>query len=426
MTTRTPQELEKLAKALLIKLGSTVDAHLPELTGTLHKPLVDASVELQGDQGLIDLLYASIESNLETTAHVFRYDIPVEGVSTPAASEEYARRLAQRGISSNALVRAYRLGQQLFLDWAFTQFTTGTPDPEVALAAGRLAANTTFRYIDSVSQQVVAEYEAERERWLATRSTVRAAMIRDVLAGETADLASAEQALGYRLRQHHVGVVIWTEPGMQTSIDVQQMERLLLELARTVGASGQPLFVPKDRTLAWGWIPMSAASVPHQADLRSELGRVSDGVHVALGTPVAGAPGFRASHLEALRAHQVALAAGPDGDRLTSYDDSDVRIAAFLAGDPEATRRLVDQSLGSLADDTESAQRLRETLLVFLQEKGSYLAAADRLQMHKNTVKYRIDKAVDERGRPLDEERLELQLALIACTRLGKSVIHAA
>lgn len=122
----------------------------------------------------------------------------------------------------------------------------------------------------------------------------------------------------------------------------------------------------------------------------------------------------------------MAVAAGSRSDRLTSYHEPEVRVAAFLAGEPEAASRLVDRALGSLAVDTEPAQRLRETLLVFLAESGSYLAAADRLQLHKNTVRYRIDKAIEERGRPLDEERFELQLALIACSRLGTSVVRPA
>jgi DNA-binding PucR family transcriptional regulator len=38
-------------------------------------------------------------------------------------------------------------------------------------------------------------------------------------------------------------------------------------------------------------------------------------------------------------------------------------------------------------------------------------------------VKYRVDKAIEERGRPLDDERLELELALVACRWLGAGVL---
>jgi hypothetical protein len=41
-------------------------------------------------------------------------------------------------------------------------------------------------------------------------------------------------------------------------------------------------------------------------------------------------------------------------------------------------------------------------------------------------VKYRVAKAVEQRGRPLDEDQLDLQLALIACRWLGQAVLPAA
>jgi DNA-binding PucR family transcriptional regulator len=122
----------------------------------------------------------------------------------------------------------------------------------------------------------------------------------------------------------------------------------------------------------------------------------------------------------------VALAARERALRITSFTDPQVRAAALLAADLGAARRLVESALGPLAADTEQAGRLRDTLLTFLAEKGSYTATSERLHLHKNTVKYRIDRAVEERNRPLDDERLDLELALIACRWLGPSVLTPA
>lgn len=109
---------------------------------------------------------------------------------------------------------------------------------------------------------------------------------------------------------------------------------------------------------------------------------------------------------------------------MTAYAHPEVRTAAVLAADLEFTRRLVDWALGGLAVDDEGSERLRETLLGFLQEKGSYLATGERVLLHRNTVKYRVAKAIAERGRAADEDRLELELALIACRWLGPSVLR--
>ncbi|HET6985287.1 MAG TPA: helix-turn-helix domain-containing protein, partial [Kribbella sp.] len=231
----------------------------------------------------------------------------------------------------------------------------------------------------------------------------------------------AEGALSYRLRQNHVGVVLWSTSGSAGDENLRQLERLLHQAAAAAGCSGQPLFVPRDRSTGWGWIPLGRArpAITVAGDEEGEN-------WIAVGSPAAGADGFRVTHLEALRAQQVALAARDRAHRVTTFTDQQVRTAAMMAADPEGTRRLVRNALGPLAADTETAARLRETLLVFLAEKGSYLATADRVHLHKNTVKYRVDKALEERGRPLDDERLELELALVACRWLAGSVLMPA
>ena len=117
------------------------------------------------------------------------------------------------------------------------------------------------------------------------------------------------------------------------------------------------------------------------------------------------------------------MIAGDEGRRVVTYANPGVRTAAMLAADMSGTRQLVAMALGGLAQNTDGSARLRETLAVFLAEKGSYVATAERMLLHKNTVKYRVDKAVAQRGRQLDEDRLELELALLACDWLGLGVL---
>ena len=419
-------ELRLKAQARITAVATVMDGEMGRLTDVLHKGLAEGIEDLKGDAPILELLRASIASNLETLADIMRYDIAVDEVSSPSAAEEYARRLAQRGISSIALVRAYRLGQQLVLAWSFEEIARQEKDPQVAYAAAQVFTDLTFAYVDSISEQVVREYEAEREKWLANRNTVRAAVLKELVAGDTVDVATAESALSYRLRQRHLGVLLWSSESATSTGALRQLERLLLQLGKAVGATGQPLFYPTDRSTAWGWIPLGRSQDELTIEsLQGVLDRADVGLHAAVGTPAAGAPGFRITHLEATRAQQVALAAQSSALRLTAFTDPEVRAAAMLASDLDGARRLVAKALGALAADTEGALRLRDTLMVFLAEKGSYTATAERIHLHKNTVKYRVDKAIEARGRPLDDERLELELALIAARWLGGSVLTA-
>ena len=162
-------ELRLKARARITAVATVMDGEMGRLTDVLHKGLAEGIEDLKGDAPILELLRASIASNLETLADIMRYDIAVDEVSSPSAAEEYARRLAQRGISSIALVRAYRLGQQLVLAWSFEEIARQEKDPQVAYAAAQVFTDLTFAYVDSISEQVVREYEAEREKWPAER-----------------------------------------------------------------------------------------------------------------------------------------------------------------------------------------------------------------------------------------------------------------
>jgi DNA-binding PucR family transcriptional regulator len=133
-------------------------------------------------------------------------------------------------------------------------------------------------------------------------------------------------------------------------------------------------------------------------------------------------PGFGRTHQQALGAHAVALAAGPSGQPMTSYGD--VAPLAMMSSSVELLRAWVIETLGSLADDDDQNARLRDTLRVFLQQNGSFKATAERLILHKNSVQYRVRKAAEALGHPIDDNRLQVELALLASQWLGAGVLR--
>ena len=415
-------DTESSVDALLVDLGRVVEEQLTAVTTALDDGIRGAIEELPDDDLMAGLLYASIESNIETLVHLLRYDLVVEDAGPPPAAAEYARRLAQRGTSITALIRSYRLGQQLVVDWAFDQLGAGAPAP-VALVAARRFSAMTFAYVDAISEGIIGEYQAERERWLAPRSTLRTDLVERLLAGRDVSVAEAEQVLGHRVQQHHVGVVLWVDDGAQGAegAGAPDFEGALAAVGAGLGARGRALLEPRDTQHAWGWVP-----VPAECDglpAPEPNGPADGAVRVALGTPAPGLAGLRSSHAEALQARRVAQVAGAHAGAMTSYADPGVRAAALLGADLDGTRRLVRRALGGLVADTAAAARLRGTLLTFLSGGASYPATAERLHLHRNTVRYRVERALEERGRPLDDERLELELALTACHWLGDAVL---
>ena len=94
----------------------------------------------------------------------------------------------------------------------------------------------------------------------------------------------------------------------------------------------------------------------------------------------------------------------------------------MLGEDITQAREWVAEVLGDLAVDNENDARLRETLLVLMSSDGSYKLAAEQLNVHSNTVKYRDGRAVARRGRAIGGDRLDVELALLLCHWYGSAV----
>jgi hypothetical protein len=128
-----------------------------------------------------------VVANVATVLHILQHDLDLDRVHAPAAAEQYARRLAQRGISMAALLRAYRIGSTRFQHWCLRELAQQTDDPAILSAAGLRITETTAAYVDKISEELVAAYEAEREHWLRNLSAARAARVRALLNGDRVD-----------------------------------------------------------------------------------------------------------------------------------------------------------------------------------------------------------------------------------------------
>jgi GGDEF-like domain/PucR C-terminal helix-turn-helix domain len=416
--------------------GVGVNSYVAEVADRLHDRLADASStilrtledqipDLRGDARLMELLGASVEGNVDTLLHALRYDIAVERVEAPTAALEYARRLAQQGMPVNALVRAYRLGQRTVNELIFAELRAiDMPEPTRVTVIEAITA-TLFEYIDWMSQQVVAVYEDERERWLENQNSLRALRVREVLtANKPIDVDAATTSIRYPLRWHHLGLVMWYPDAGVEGDQLGRLQRYLRELGESAGAAASPLFVAADRSCGWGWLPYRVA-VPDAPDKVRQLTRARpDSPSVAIGTMASGVEGFRQSHREAETARGVALIAKRPEPTVIAATDPGLSVVARLGGDVAGTRDWVVAVLGDLAADNENDARLRETLRVFLGCGSSYKVAAEQLNLHFNSVKYRVGRAVARRGRDIGGDRLDVELALLACHWYGAAVLQ--
>jgi DNA-binding PucR family transcriptional regulator len=146
--------------------------------------------------------------------------------------------------------------------------------------------------------------------------------------------------------------------------------------------------------------------------------------NVAIGPLAGGVDGFRWSHRVAEDARGVATIAGRRGHTVIAATDPGLSAISRLGSDVAATRAWVATVLGDLAADNENDARLRETLRVFLGCGSSYKLAAEELSLHFNSVKYRVARAIARRGREIGSDRLEIELALLACHWYGAAILQ--
>jgi PucR C-terminal helix-turn-helix domain/GGDEF-like domain len=395
-----------------------------ELAADIYQLIVREIALLRGDRRLMALLQASVSENVATMLHVLQHGIDMENVRAPAAAEEYARRLAQRGVAIAVLLRAYRIGSARFEEWCLQELGRQTDNAAVVSAAGMRIAGTLNSYIDRVSEEVVSAYEAEKEKWLRNQSAARAARVRALLGNEQPDVDASEAILGYRLRQHHVGVMAWITGAPGGGDTLGLLERATGEVAIQARCDGRLMFVPQDESSAWAWLPLGGRSEVSFSDMNAKSIGGGDRIRFAVGQPGSGVAGFRRTHQQALSAQAVALAAGPYGQFVTSF--AQVAPLALMSGSLELLRAWVIETLGPLAGDDDHNARMRDTLRIFLQENGSYKATAERLTLHKNTVQYRVRKAEESLTHPIAQDRLRVELALLAAQWLGAAVLRPA
>src|SRR5262249_39075958 len=131
---------------------------LNEMAHAIQKVLITEIAELGDDPQLLALQPDTIQSNIQTVFSSIRHNLPINRVAPPTVALEYSRRLAQREVSANALVRAYRLGHREWLSFVLEEIRASKLDPALRLDVYERISKISFGYIDWISQQVLITY----------------------------------------------------------------------------------------------------------------------------------------------------------------------------------------------------------------------------------------------------------------------------
>ncbi|HEX7322680.1 MAG TPA: helix-turn-helix domain-containing protein [Mycobacterium sp.] len=401
--------------ALMADVAEAMMTELDDLVAEMDASELELIPVLGADAAIMSELSASNRANAVRLLTTLARREPGPGpVDVPPEALDMGRTIARRSIDFGVILQAYRRGQNV----AWQRFLACTnrivpPGPHWAQLV-ETYSQVMFGYVDQVLGRVLAEAQREREEVLGGALARRTETVRLILDGAPIDSHRATGRLGYELARRHTALVLWAQPPGEIQGALESAATLL---ARAAGAR-LPLTLPAGTSTLWAWL--GTDSDPALDVLRDAIGQIPANIRVAVGPTHAGIVGFRRSHAAALDIQRL-LIGHQGGAQLALYRDLEVTVLA--AQNADRATEFVVATLGPLAADTAQAERLRETLRVYLDEAENAPRAAARLHTHRNTVLQRVARATELLGHRPGEHRLAVELALELVRQIGPRVL---
>lgn len=381
--------------------AETTPAMIKSWTDRTTEAILADNPEVAGDAVLAQLLRTSVQAHW--VSFLDQLKDPEGEIKLVKPAIEFAAGLAQRQLHLATLFKVYRIGQQMtwrYLTEVIRRLDDGAVDDAAVIVVFWERASA---WIDFSVTSSVDVYQGERDRQLQGAAAERLEWVRKALDGAVVDTREFSARLGgYPVSAFNTAFVLQAD----NPDAVAELERVAAQLAADLG-SRQPLVVAPGGRELWGWV--GTRSQPELAPLKRREGNLREkGISAYVGTPAEGIDGFAVTHRESREAQRIALQAATV-DPLTLF--ADVELLALVNQSGDGGRRFAERTLGPLAEATESAARLRETVLALLTS-ASVEEASQRLMVHKNTVRYRVAQAEKVLGHPVTDAPVELALAL--------------
>ncbi|MEV4556892.1 helix-turn-helix domain-containing protein [Kitasatospora sp. NPDC049285] len=331
---------------------------------------------------------------------------------------ESSARRADEGVPLEAVVGAYHVGAE---ECAARVLATAEPGD---LADMQTAQRRLLGYLRVVSCAVAAGYVQERQAALGDEQVARQALLSRLLEGgdprAAADRAGLPLPPGYLVLSIAMGPhPDELLPEVNHSVAARRkLRRLRHELARqtaevpltALSGEGGLVLIPRQSAHALG-----GAERERLGRLVEQLARIC-GAELTVAAAAAAPEGVAEAARLAAEVRQVAVAAGR-GPGLHLLTDV---LVEYQLSRPGPARDALAARLGPLAARPELLDTLRTFLACGLDRRR----AAAALQVHPNTVDYRLRKAADlsglDAGRGADLLTLQAALAAYDTAALGR------
>lgn len=295
------------------------------------------------------------------------------------------------GRSLNALLSAYRIGARVAWRRLAAAALAARLEPETL----SLLAESIFAYIDQLSAESVEGYAAEQSARAGESERRRHRLVRLLVQVPSADPAAVERAAaetGWELPAELAAVALSADGG-----------------ERRAGRLGAEVIAAPEADAVCALVPD-----PDAPGRRAQLQAALEGLPAGLG-PTVRWPDAGRSFARAVAALRLRLGGALPEVGLALAEEHLPTL--LLSADPTLSRELAARSLEPLAGlGAVARERAARTLRAWLDHQGRLREAAAALDVHPQTVRYRMERLRERFGDALDdpERRFELEAALRA------------
>jgi GGDEF-like domain/PucR C-terminal helix-turn-helix domain len=319
-----------------------------------------------------------------------------EGFSTeiPVQAVAQAQRAARSGVSLDAVLRRYIVGNSLMCDYIIQECDL---EP-VERVSGRQLLRAQSALLERLVIGVTREHVAELQRASRSREHRSLDRVRMLLAGEHPNAGVAggtfDAELGYELDVAHVALIA-RGPGARDALRdlAARLDRQLLSV------------VPSPEVV-WAWL--GGRRPAKMSELQRGVSGLSDAVSIVAGEPARGLAGWRLSHQQAKAALAVATRRACSFARY-----GDVALLATALKDEPLARALIDVYIAPLVEARAGDGVLVACLHAYFAAERSISSAAVALGVSRKTVESRLRAIEEKLARPLHPCPAELEVALL-------------
>ncbi|WCH94911.1 SpoIIE family protein phosphatase [Streptomyces moderatus] len=185
--------MERTAAGLISRAAHELGLRTDELTAEVEQRLRHELPALWEDPDVARTVAENVVEHVVAALAGLEHAVEPDLIELPSADVERARVLARHGTPLSAMLRAFRLAEEIVLDRLFAELPRLSQDAEQVSAAARQLNVVSTKYVDRVSEQGVRAFQTERDRRLRWRS----AMVNEasMCIGTTLDIARTTQEL---------------------------------------------------------------------------------------------------------------------------------------------------------------------------------------------------------------------------------------